>query len=83
MSRRVNALFLFQTILGMKNLLKDVSRDDLIALSNFLQANGITENASVSPLLTGELSFTTESASSFVDNIRLTYPKYLYLRLSP
>ncbi|KAI6175700.1 Malcavernin [Aphelenchoides bicaudatus] len=53
----------------MKNLLRDVNRDDLAALTSFLQANGITENASMSPLLTGELSFTTESASSALENI--------------
>jgi hypothetical protein len=61
----------------MKTLLKDVNRDDLMALSSFLQANGISENASISPLLTGELSFTTGSASSAaMDNIRLVFFYY-------
>lgn len=63
----------------MKNLLRGVSRDDLEALSNFLRANGITENAadsSTSPLWTAELSLTSalstdESSSPNVDNIRL------------
>jgi hypothetical protein len=54
----------------MKALLRDVNREDLAALTSFLQANGISENASISPLLTGELSFTTGSASSALDNIR-------------
>lgn len=52
----------------MKSLLRDVKQEDLVALSSFLQANGISENASVSPLLTGELSF--GSISSAMDNIR-------------
>ncbi|KAI6187142.1 hypothetical protein M3Y98_00210200 [Aphelenchoides besseyi] len=54
----------------MRTLLRDVSREDLAALSSFLQAHGVTENAasSVSPLLTGELSLTT-NGSSPMDNI--------------
>lgn len=64
----------------MKNLLRDVGREDLVALSSFLQANGITENAaSISPLLTGDLSFTTGSASSpMLDNIRFAIALFKY-----
>ncbi|KAI6234683.1 hypothetical protein M3Y99_00787800 [Aphelenchoides fujianensis] len=53
----------------MRSLLRDVNREDLSALSSFLQANGVSENASVSPLLTGELSLTTASGDSPRDNI--------------
>ncbi|KAI1715701.1 cerebral cavernous malformation protein, harmonin-homology domain-containing protein [Ditylenchus destructor] len=63
----------------MKTLLRGVSREDLEALSNFLRANGISENAaeySTSPLWTAELSLTSNfstdedgSPSPIVDNI--------------
>lgn len=57
----------------MKSLLRGVSKDDLEALNNFLQANGVTENAAdSSPLLTGDMSLTTtDSNSPVLDNIRL------------
>lgn len=62
-------------LVGMNNLLRGVSRDDINALNNFLQANGITENAAAgtngSPLWTAEMSLTTEDGNSPVlDNIR-------------
>jgi len=58
----------------MKNLLRGVSREDLEALSNFLCANGVTENAaesSISPLWTADMSLTTDEDgnSPIVDNI--------------
>ncbi|KAH7700609.1 hypothetical protein AAVH_32268, partial [Aphelenchoides avenae] len=55
----------------MKSLLRGVSKDDLEALNNFLQANGVTENAAdSSPLLTGDMSLTTtDSNSPVLDNI--------------
>uniref|UniRef100_A0A914E8K8 Cerebral cavernous malformations 2 harmonin-homology domain-containing protein n=1 Tax=Acrobeloides nanus TaxID=290746 RepID=A0A914E8K8_9BILA len=55
----------------MRHLLRQISREDLEALNKFLQVNGITENAAsaTSPLLTGEMSLTTEGSSPVLDNI--------------
>uniref|UniRef100_A0A915EBN4 Cerebral cavernous malformations 2 harmonin-homology domain-containing protein n=1 Tax=Ditylenchus dipsaci TaxID=166011 RepID=A0A915EBN4_9BILA len=58
----------------MKTLLRGVSREELEALSSFLCANGVTENAaesSNSPFWTADMSLTSteESGSPMVDNI--------------
>ncbi|KAE9553147.1 hypothetical protein FO519_003626 [Halicephalobus sp. NKZ332] len=53
----------------MKHLLRGIAAEDLEQLNKFLVANGITENAAASPLLTAEMSL-TEGGSPAFDNIR-------------
>uniref|UniRef100_A0AC34QJV2 Cerebral cavernous malformations 2 harmonin-homology domain-containing protein n=1 Tax=Panagrolaimus sp. JU765 TaxID=591449 RepID=A0AC34QJV2_9BILA len=49
----------------MKHLLRGIAADELDQLSKFLQANGITENAAASPLLTAEMSLTDGGSPAF------------------
>ena len=56
----------------MKHLLRGIAAEDLEQLNKFLLANGITENAAASPLLTAEMSL-TEGGSPAFDTIRLVF----------